>query len=141
MLTLPAAGVLVEDSFEQLDAVTVRRDVIDHCVIVDVLAAGEDEEPFHRKAGSLARQRGVDLVAHKTAADRERAGLLDALGRHGEHLPPPGPEPLTPGAAPGRRVSGVRLSIARRLRTLADHARTRPEDPVAPGPYEPGDRA
>src|SRR5438477_9997954 len=39
---------------------------------LDMLFAGEDEQSLHRKARSLAGQRGVDLVANESAAGSDR---------------------------------------------------------------------
>src|SRR6266446_4906621 len=59
------ARLVVENSFEQLETVAARADMIDDGVIVDVLRLGENEEAVECQIRPLTSQCDVDFIANE----------------------------------------------------------------------------
>ena len=62
---------VVENAVVKLAAGAMRLRVLDQHVVVEMLASGADEEAVDEALGALARQNGMDVVAHQRAAQQE----------------------------------------------------------------------
>ena len=108
-----AARRAVHDALVELAARAVRRGVIDHGVVVEVLRAGPDEEAVQRALGALGVEPDVQVVAGQGAAERDRVRGEAAVA------------PLA--HLRGRDVEG-RIALALELGVVEDRA-------VAPGRF------